>query len=400
MMLRPALCKGLLAGLILLVHCGLAAALEGLQLSGFGTAGLVALDDDRFFFNRPGKQQDGPGRNHFSAGDALLGLQGSLPLTPTTDATVQLLIEENQHNDVRPRLTWAFIRHELQPDLTLRAGRMRAPSFMHSDSLNVNYAGPWVRPPIEVYSLHPFSELNGIDLLYRTRVGKLDVELQPYMGSGSLRFPNGSAHLNRSVGISADLRSGDLRVRLGHAQARFDLDYGDPVFALTRDYLLATGRSDIIPLLSGDNGRVSFSSLGFQWNRDALQLSGELAYRRSNKLIYSGYGWHLTAAYQIGAFTPYLTFAQQDTSRPVLDGAIAREPLIAAYLASRSVDQRSISVGIRWDFTVNSAFKLQWSRNFVRDDAWGAFFPDSGRAPVSPAGKRLDVFNLTLDFVF
>lgn len=393
-------CKRLLAAVVLLAQCSLASALDGLQLSGFGTIGLILDDDDRFFFNRPGKQQDAPGRNHSSSGDSLLGLQGTLGITPSTDATVQVLIEEDHHNDLTPRLSWAFIRHELQPDLTLRAGRMRAPSFMHSDSLNVNFASPWVRPPIEVYSLHPFSELNGVDLLYRTRIGRLDVELQPYLGSGSLRFPDGSASLNGSVGISADLRSGDLRLRLGHAQARFDLHYGDPLFLLARDSLVATGRGNLVSRLSGDDGRVSFSSVGFQWNHDALQLSGELAYRRSSKLVSSGYGWHLTATYQRGAFTPYLTLAQQTTSRPVLDGAVAHEPLIAAYLASRSVDQRSVSIGVRWDIAVNAALKLQWSRSRVRDDAWGAFFPVPEQTLDTPAGKRLDVVNLTLDFVF
>lgn len=389
-----------LAALILLAQCGFANALDGLQLSGFGTIGLIAEDDDRFFFNRPGKQQDGPGRNHFSAGDSLLGLQASLPFSQTTDATVQMLIEENQHNDVRPRLSWAFIRHELQPALTLRAGRMRTPSFMHADSLHINFASPWVRPPVEVYSLHPFSELNGVDLLYRTRFGAFDVELQPYLGSGALRFPDGNARLNRSAGISADLRSGKFRLRLGHGQARFELNYGDPLFALTRDYLTATGRGELVRQLSGDGGRVSFSSVGFQWSADALQLSGELAYRRSNKLINSGYGWYLSAAYQLGAFTPYLTLAQQDNARPVLDGPVAREPLVAAYVASRNFDQRSISVGMRWDLNVNSALKLQWSRSFVPKDAWGAFFPNSQQTSATPAGRRLDVIDLTLDFVF
>lgn len=394
--------KSMLAGLIGLIQfIGItpsALSDDGFRLSGFGTAALISLDQDDVFFNHPGKQRERQRNDWISASDTLLGVQGSLSLRADTEATVQVIVDEDHKNDVKPRLAWAFLRHDLKPDLTVRAGRLRAPFFMHSDSLNINFAHPWVRPPVEVYGLNPVSELDGVDMLYRMRLGDFNVEVQPYFGYGRVRFPDGSANLDQTGGVSINLSRGDLRVQLGHGEGGFDLHYGDPLYLGTRDYLLATGQADVVGKLSGDDGHTSFSAIGFQWEHDAYQLSGELARRRADKFLANTYAWYLSFAYQAGPVAPFVVAARQNASSQITPDN--GDPVLAAYLASRSNNQESLALGVRWDVAPSRAIKMQWTRSWVANDAWGAFFPDGDPRVSTPSGRRIDMLNLSLDFVF
>lgn len=371
---------------------------NSLQLSGFGTAALISLDQDDVFFNHPGKQRERQRNEWISASDTLLGLQASLVLRSDTEATVQVIVEENYKNEVKPRLAWGFVRHDLKPNLTLRAGRLRTPFFMHSDSLNINFAHPWVRPPVEVYGLNPVSDLDGVDMLYRTQLGGFNMEVQPYFGYGKVKFPDGSANLDHTGGISVNLSRGDLRVQFGHGEGGFDLHYGDPIYLGTRDYLLASGQADVLALLSGEDGHTSFSAIGFQWDHDAYQLSGELARRRADKFLANAYAWYLSLAYQAGPFAPFAVIARQNASNQIAPDN--GDPVLAGYLASRSGNQESLALGVRWDVAPSKAIKLQWTRNWVENDAWGAFFPTGDPTVSNPSGSRIDMLNLSLDFVF
>lgn len=371
---------------------------NNLQLSGFGTAALISLEENDVFFNHPGKQRERQRNEWISASDTLLGVQGSLSLRNDTEATVQVIVEENYQNDVKPRLAWAFLRHDLKPNLTVRAGRLRTPFFMHSDSLNINFAHPWVRPPVEVYGLNPVSDLDGVDMLYRTYLGGFNVEVQPYFGYGKVKFPDGKANLDHTGGISINMSRGDLRVQFGHGEGGFDLHYGDPIYLGTRDYLLASGQADVVARLSGDDGHTSFSAIGFQWDRNAYQFSGELARRRADKFLANAYAWYLSAAYQAGSFAPFVVLAKQNASSQIV--APNGDPVLEGYLASRSSNQESLALGVRWDAAPNRAVKLQWTRNWVDNDAWGAFFPTGDPTVSNPSGRRIDMLNLSLDFVF
>ena len=75
---------------------------------------------------------------------------------------------------------------------------------MLSDSLLVNYANVWVRPPVEVYSLVPVNELDGIDLFYREQVLGVELEAHPYFGSSRLDlFDDSAVRLRDAVGSTS-----------------------------------------------------------------------------------------------------------------------------------------------------------------------------------------------------
>ena len=76
---------------------------------------------------------------------------------------------------------------------------MVLPTFLVSDSRKVGYGNPWVRPPVEVYSLNPITTLDGVDASYRLHLGEVTNTLQADYGRNlSIQFP-AAAHLDASV---------------------------------------------------------------------------------------------------------------------------------------------------------------------------------------------------------
>jgi len=377
---------------VLTLLSGMVSANGGWYFSGFGTVSALWQDNSDLFFNHPAKPRDRADRPDFGT-DSLLGLQLTRSLGDRTDLTIQVLSSDAYKRHYTPQVSWAFIRHNPTPGLTLRAGRLRAPFFMYSDSLNINYTHPWVRPPVEVYGLNPFSDLDGVDLLYKRRVGAIDVEVQPFLGQGKHKFPSGRADLSDIYGLTFNLTNENLAAQMGYARGRLAIRYGDPLFQLASQIL-----GDDASRLSGSGANASFASFGLRWDDGTLQLIGEIARRYASRYVSPANGWHLTSAYRIGEFTPFVTLARQRQSSSVIAKSPTL-PLLNEYLASRNNSQRSITVGVRWDLQPNTALKAQATRSKSDRDAWGAMFPRN-EVSGNPKGRTVDMLSLSIDFVF
>lgn len=366
---------------------------EDWLVSGFATLGLSYIDDKDVFFSHPAKRRTKRPRMDFGA-DSVLGLQIERQLATSTSATLQLRSYDHRDRKYKPEVSWAFLRHELSPSTSIRAGRLRSPSFMYSESLDLNYAQPWVRPPIEVYGLHPMTEVDGIDVIFRQRFAGYDFELQPYAGAGGThQFPNGRARLSSHSGVSLGIERGKLTVRLGHSTGRISVLHGDDLHNLAQTFLPPN-------TLSGRRVWASFNSIGFRWDSDQLAIIGEWADRKSPAYINSASGWHLTTAYRMGNITPYATIARQNQKRSVIPSGTVMNPVLTLYETTRNPSQKSLTLGVRVELRSKSALKFQWSRIEVPSNAWGGFFPRTVAPGSQPAGKTLDMFSLSIDMVF
>lgn len=384
-----------------------------LSLSGFATAGVVRTFEGDMRYTRVGI--DHPGKERPDSGpDSIIGLQANLRLSDSSSAVVQVVSRENTDGNYQPRATLAFLSHQFTPELTGRVGRLRIPFFMQSDSLNINYAHPWVRPPEEVYGLNPFSDLDGVDFLYRTRSGNTDIELHPFAGTSRIPlYPNTDARLKRVAGINLTLSRGDFSVRLGHAQADLAIRWRDPFYTALSPILLSPelGRRDIVAQMAGNDGKVSFSSAGFQWDNGDWLLVGEYARRQSQRYANSAHAWQVTAGYHFGPVTPYVVFARHAQQRPVVSDAKIDslppipelDPLragLAGFNASRNLSQRSITAGVRWDVLDNTALKAEFARSRTAADAWGTFDPASERAAGRMGNRSINTLSLSVDVTF
>ncbi len=372
------------------------------QFSGFGTLGIVAVPDDGPRFKRVGIDHPGPENPDFGP-DTVAGVQGSLRLNSTTNAVVQAVSRESPLGDYNPHVTLAFLSHALTPSLTARIGRMRIPFFMVSESLDINYANLWVRPPVEVYGLNPFTDLDGIDFLYRTRIGKVDLELHPYLGTSSIPlYDEGHGKLRNLAGLNIAATYGNLSVHLGHGEARLALHWGDALFNSVASALYAAGQQNVLAELSGDDGYSRFDSLGFQWDDGNWQVVGEYARRANRRYANSAHGWYFTVGHRFGAVTPFLTFARQTEDRPITRDRTSNPALDAgldAVFVSRNPAQQSITLGARWDFATNAALKAELMHAHTGSNASGSFFaPDPSTADVRD--QVVNTLSLSLDVTF
>ncbi len=327
-----------------------------------------------------------------------------MPLAARTDFTLQLRAGEDDKGHVEPTVGWAFLRQAWTPSLSTRIGRMRVPFFMLSDSLQVNYSNPWVRPPVEVYGLNPFNDLDGADLLYRLDVWGAELEVRPYVGRGRVEFAeNGSAQLSNAKGINLTFYFGPLSIHAGHGESRFGLQWGDAQFKQLDAGLQFFGYGNVSRQLAGRDGYIRFDSLGFQWDDGKWLVSGEYMKRRASRYIASNHAWFASLGYRVGDWTPYLTIARQFLDAPMVDQEIAIPGLaegVRAFNVSRNDAQHSTALGVRWDFARSMALKAEYSRSRIENGAWGSFFPTSFDDPFALGGKTVNVYSISMDWVF
>ncbi len=391
-----------LAAIIAAHTASVCAANDTLTVSGFGTLGAVVTHSDDLQFRRVGVEAPSTKSVDF-APDSVMGVQTNFRLGDSAEAVLQVVSRESPKNNYLPRASLAFLSYSPSPESTLRMGRLRLPIFMLSDSIDINYAHPWVRPPVEVYGLSPFSDLDGIDFFFRRRIKDVDVELHPYLGRSRIDIiQTGHSSLSHLRGLNIGLSSGALTLHAGYARARLDMRWGDPFTSSLLDALHATPSGErIIAEMQGSDAATSFTSAGFQWDGERWLLIGEYAARRAAAFANSANGWHLTVGRHIGPFTPYLKFARTLQTSPIIsDQFTAGQPALQRFNASRNGAQRSFGAGLRWDLRRDAAFKMEFARTRTENDSWGAFFPSRDGATTRVGDRTINTLSVSIDVVF
>ena len=381
----------------------LAGAVEPLRVSGFGTLGVVTSDAGEFSLLRFGINEPGKDNPNYGV-DSILGLQAIQSLTQRIDLTVQVIAREDQSGSAAPRVAWAFMRFAPTGDLEARIGRLRTPFFMYSDSLWINYANPWMRPPEEVYGLNPFSDLDGADLTWKFRTEGIDFELRPFIGHSKLKLQDASATLKQVRGLNFSMHHEAFSLFLGHAESPFSLPWNDPLFNATAQALAGSPFAPLVRQIGGEDGYARFDSIGMQWDGNDFLVSAEYARRRANRYIPSAHAMQLTLGRRWGLVSTYATLARQVQDAPVASADLSAAPPLAAlfdtFLESRNTARHSLTLGARWDLHRNAALRFEVSRIHVASESWGGLYPIDLSKSGSPAGRRIHVFGLSLDTSF
>ena len=196
---------------------------SGFSLKGFGTLGVAHSNSTEADYTTNVFQPNGAGRTRQTAFgvDSKLGLQADWKATSSISATAQVLSKYRDDKTYSPDLEWAFVKYAASSNLDIRAGRIRPAVYLLSDFLDVNYANPWVRPPVEFYSAAPISRMEGIDVLWRPTIGDISLLIQPYAGTtGEFDLPGGvnTIQFKDIFGINATASMGDFTYRVGYIQ--------------------------------------------------------------------------------------------------------------------------------------------------------------------------------------
>jgi hypothetical protein len=415
--IRTPFALGLLAAAL---HASMANAQDAggpqLTLSGYGTAGLVHSDNDRADYLVDAFKPNGPGHSRsvsFDA-DSRLGVQAALQVTPRLSALVQVLAEQRYNNSYRPDLEWANVKYQVTPDLSVRAGRVVLPVFMVTDSRRVGYANPWVRPPVEMYSLVPVTHSDGVDASWRISPGGFTNTLQATAGRTDSKFPNasgfepGTAKVRNLFSINDTFESGFATLRLIYGRASLTIEAFEPFGDAFRQF---GPQGAAIADKYGVMGRkVNFFGVGASYDPGQWFVMGEAAKFDTHSIVGAKKAWYASGGYRLGKFTPYATYAQikaySNTSDPGLSlEGLPPQAIPTALFLNATLNQqlnllprqKTFSLGVRWDFLKNAALKLQYDRIDLDAGSRGTF---GNVQPDFQPGGRVQVYSAAVDFVF
>ena len=380
------------------------------SFGGFGTVGVVHSSEKNADFTSGIYRPNGAGHTHAWSADAdsRIGAQLTATLSPRLSAVLQVISEQNYDDTYRPHVEWANLKYQFTPDFSVRAGRTVLPIFLLSEVQNVGYANPWVRPPLDFYSLVPIDSSDGVDASYRAHFDKLASTFRFTHGRSFARFPSGTAKTTDGWGISNTSEYGAFTAHASYFKARTTFSVYKPLFDGFRQFG-AEGIA-LADRYEPSNTAVTFFGLGATYDPGKWFVTGERGFVGSDSVLGKRSAWYASGGYRMGKLTPYVTYArrksQSDTSDPGLTLS-ALPPSLAGRAAALNAGlnaglgsvpvQATLSFGTRWDFAKNAALKLQLDHIRLGDGSVGTLI---NVQPGFQAGGKVNVFSSTVDFVF
>ena len=381
------------------------------SFSAFGTLGAVHSSQGLADFTSSIFQPNGAGytRSWSADVDSLIGAQLSARITPELSAVVQIIAEQNYDGTYTPHVEWANIKYQFTPDLSIRIGRAELPTFLFSDTRKVGYTYPWVRPPIEVYSLLPITASDGGGFSYRLNLGDLTNTTQGSLVQSNTQQPNnrGTAIARDSFNISNTTEYKSLTFRASYQHARLTIASLDGFLDNFR--MFGPQGVAIADKYDSDNKTVVTEVIGASYDPGHWFVISEWGHTRFNSFLGENTAWYASGGYRVGKFTPYVTYAQGSAASNSDPGLTVSglPPALAGFAAGLNAglngllesipEQKTVSIGVRWDFIKNLDLKLQADHTRLGADSFGTLI--NIQAGLRPGGT-VNLFSATVDFVF
>jgi len=389
-----------------------AADMSMFSLSSFGTAGIVHSSERKADFTSSIFKPNGAGhsRNWSADVDSLIGAQLTATFTPQLSAVVQVISEQRYDNSYRPFLEWANIKYQFTPDFSARIGRTVLPTFLVSDTRKVGYTLPWVRAPMELYSLMPITSSDGVDGSYRFRVGDVTNTVHAHYGQTDSRQPDGAGKaLTRNLwGLTNTAEVDALTARITYMKADLTLEQFNSIFDTFREF--GEEGIAIADRYDSDDTPVDFIGVGASYDPGDWFVMSEWGRLDSRSGLGRTSGWYISGGYRVEAFTPYITYARSKTETEVSAPGLTTSTLPPAFagiatelngalnsILGSNEGQQTLSLGVRWDFTKNMDAKLQYDHTRLKGNSVG---PLINSQPDFESGGSFNVISLAVDFVF
>lgn len=163
-----------------------------------------------------------------------------------------------------------------------------------------------------------------------------------------------------------------------------------------------TGADGLADALRLDDAVTEYYALGAEYRHGPWRASMELAYLDSQANLFLPYiGGYAGLSRRFDDVTLFGIVSHAKTTRdPATVNAPLVPPLLSEYvqrtLNAVQSDQKTVSLGARWDLRTHLALKLQWDRTWVEENKAYLWGRDSEQTPA----RALNTFTLSMDFVF
>jgi hypothetical protein len=386
-------------------------AIEDLLISAsvFGTLGIAKSSDNDVEFRSRTTLPRGVDDSWSFENDSKLGVQVSFEPSDKFSATVQALTELNVDDDYKPSVEWAYLTYSPNENLKFRLGRTVFPTFMASDYVNVGFAYLPVRMPHDVYSLVPFSGIDGIDVIYDTNIGKTYLQIQALAAQRDFDIynegPEKTAYeLRDGYGLRVTLKRGNWTASAGYLRGRLEVDAPELAILapLLRSAALFYPEFGVLADELDDEGKTSFTSFGLQYSDDRFTISGEYVQRRwdVNMNVSDTDAYYILAGYYFGKWTPYAFYSRSKNKSDIpLDSYPTSGPFAPLTSAVNELfsplmgDGSTKCIGIRYDLLENLAIKAQYEKIEL---GASLYLKKNGQ----PVPDDIDLYSLAVSFVY
>ena len=336
-----------------------------LEISGFGRIVAGYLNDENAAY-------EGYEDSISVSQQSLVALQADYAITDTLSLTGQLLGHTADGRD--SGLEWLYINYQPDQHWGIKAGRLRTPFFRYSEIIDVGFAYPWITPPQQLYSGNLFTNYDGVNISYKHAFEPFQLTLDVYTGRSeedvNIAGQEAVFDIGQITGVIAQIQRNNLQLRASFSEAK-DIGVDIPEFQAFRDILRNAGfGANADALRFNGNGRGYLLGL----NYDSVDFFGaaEFIRIRSNiQTVPHTDSYYLSLGYNFYPFQVYAVFATSDSEygisdnqiplgvNPVFDQLHFGYDAIVNELPLDNLD--SYSIGGRWDFAENRAFKAEVS---------------------------------------
>lgn len=406
------------------------------SLSAFGTLGITRSDQpwhyQRFIRDEVSVERD-----------TVFGAQADIQFDPKWSATVQARVAPAADHDNSWEVTpsWAFVAYRPDNNWLARAGRLRVPFLLRSETLDVGQTYDEIRLPTELYALAPTSDFDGLNLTHSMEVHDGDLSIDGMVGQARLykrawireAIPSPVPGAPPALEAGAIFRKAEVslaslvltwqdetqRLRLGAHHVTIRTLGGEgvierPVWAdlgpgigywQTSNMMPGPGVTPVSRAVEWLFTASGEWRLGGGWRvaAEALRLK-----QSRTQMVIDGWAGYTTVYRQVGAFTPYVMLAgakassvseywsrQLDTTT-VPGGSLLNATMRASADTVYLETQSSVAIGTSYALTPTSKLKAEWLHTHARN----TMLIDVPAGEPRERRRRVNVLSASLSFVF
>ncbi|WP_096087008.1 hypothetical protein [Agaribacterium haliotis] len=383
------------------------------RFSGFGSIGALTTNTDELGFRRDFSDPSPSYSDEINFSSlSVLGLQANISLHDSFEFVGQLVLRDQPVQNSDTLIKIAALNWTPSEEIQFRLGRFSQPFYMLSDSRHIGFANLWTMPVQEFYAPVTNNFIDGAELSYKLELG--DGFLMSSINGGTTlvsiedsALGSQTLEIKNVLGINLEYHYGDIQARLSWNKSsgvsRWD-EVDAAQAALEQITPLWPGAKDLSERLSLDENELKYVSAGVQYDNGRWLLIGEAGEIHSNSFILPGTRMaYLSLGYHIDLFTPYISYAITNSDEFYLESPPPPQvaPLVETLTENvkQGWDQRGFSVGLRWDFHFNMAFKFQWDYKSMDRQGLGIWFPNKeGIYPDKDVDAQ--VLSTRWDFIF
>lgn len=396
---------------------------DALRLSGFGTLGYAQDNRQDLATSRDISQKPKEG---YKSGpswlmDTRLGMQLEYRLNPSAELVGQAVMSDRVDAGLNSSIEMAYLGLKPSAQLGVRVGRVGYDAFLMSDHRNVGYAYSWVRPPSEFYGWIPIFSVDGLDTTYRIDTGDAFWSVKAQAGASRIGISLGSQDFNFVTNtlwsLSASRQTDLWRIKAAYSEFSVDSEVSalNPMHAGLGQ--LAAATAVLLPRISAEaadlnrqlffkGSKISYATIGAAYDDGAWFAQTELGHATASASIGTqGDMAYLSLGRRWGDWAPYVRYSTAKHGNASATaktdwGVIAQQNLqskIYDILNSTQIEQRTLTLGMRWDFNKQAALKLQWDATTVLPYGYVLW---SHAPSVNNRQSRVNQISATLDFVF